>query len=249
MKFKLSKASWIRMGKQARWINKCAGQYRGNQYRETPQEAFMKMIRDKSPNAILMNEDGMLELWTQDDKASGYILEINGIGYRFVKKLTEDEFKQYDIYSMSGKDWTNPKFGTHIEEAILKSMARTFYVAAWADHEEEEGRSYPGQELFSVAPQKTPQSAINKARETIESLEMQNHMSINELFEKAVKADMKSNGEDNPDVLQHVMGNLADQFGYGMAMRSLGHGVGWEDDHADIGIKYPYVEYYWEGDA
>src|ERR1035438_4765464 len=44
------------------------------------------------------------------------------------------------------------------ENTIINAMARAFFVTAWADRQEERGRSFSGQELMDVAP-KTPRFA------------------------------------------------------------------------------------------
>ena len=40
------------------------------------------------PDAVLLNkETGIAELWTQRDDFAGYVIEIDGIGYEFVRSL------------------------------------------------------------------------------------------------------------------------------------------------------------------
>ena len=117
-----------------------------------------------------------------------------------------------------------------MDREILDSMARTLWVNAWADWMEEQGESLRG-ELFSQAP-KTPREAVKAAQSLAKKIESMNGMDMGELWEKASTAEGRHSSR--PD---------KEDFGYGLAMRSLGHGVAWEDDHPDIGIKYPLVEF------
>ncbi len=38
-------------------------------------------------NATLVNSNGDLELWTENDHFAGYVIEIDGIGYEFVRSI------------------------------------------------------------------------------------------------------------------------------------------------------------------
>jgi hypothetical protein len=38
-------------------------------------------------NAILLRADGKEELWTENDDFAGYVIEIDGAGYEFVRDM------------------------------------------------------------------------------------------------------------------------------------------------------------------
>jgi hypothetical protein len=118
---------------------------------------------------------------------------------------------------------------------IVDSVARTLWVTAWADWMEEQGERLHG-ELFNQAP-KTPRQAQDAARKLVKKVESMNKMKIDDLYEAAANAE--GHHSRMPD---------EEDFGYSIAMSSLGHGVSWEDDHPDIGIKYPNVEFMYEGE-
>lgn len=43
---------------------------------------------ENGPDAVLFNPvTGLSELWTQKDDFAGYVIEIDGIGYEFVRSL------------------------------------------------------------------------------------------------------------------------------------------------------------------
>lgn len=43
---------------------------------------------EDGPDAVLLNkETGISELWTMRDDFAGYVIEIGGIGYEFVRSL------------------------------------------------------------------------------------------------------------------------------------------------------------------
>lgn len=60
---------------------------RGSQIRENYKEAKYKLMSysKNDKNVILEDEDGQRELWTANDNFAGYVVEINGVGYEFVR--------------------------------------------------------------------------------------------------------------------------------------------------------------------
>lgn len=108
---------------------------------------------------------------------------------------------------------------------IKNMMARTFFVDYWATEEEEAGRTYPGRNLFDVAPDETPEWALRMARETLVKIEEMNRAmtadikTVKELWEKVVELgaweDTIADAED---------------FGYKLAMEVMGTGVSLLDD-------------------
>jgi hypothetical protein len=115
---------------------------------------------------------------------------------------------------------------------IIDAMARTLYVTDWADREDEKGHHYPGQDLFDVAP-RTSQAAYRAARKLARTIEELNQASIVDLCDFAADAPGKHYKKPTPE-----------DFGYGITMQSLGHGVSWFDDHPEFPLKLPHVEYH-----
>lgn len=122
--------------------------------------------------------------------------------------------------------------GTTERSEIVESMARTLFVTSWADQEEEAGRTYPGQDLMDVAPPTTPH-ARSAAIDLAASIEKMNGMSLDALYQQAEHAE----GE-------HTRIATPEDFGYSLAMMSLGHGVSWFDNHPEFPLKTPDIEYY-----
>lgn len=131
--------------------------------------------------------------------------------------------------SMSGpKDWSPiPRETAHITEQI----ARAFFVTAWADAMEERGKTFPGEELFSVAPN-TPACALSAAKEFVRMMQIANKMPMDKIYAEVLD---RLGLEDGPD--------LRDDFGYLTAMEALGSGVAWTDDYKPHGMKVPYYEF------
>jgi hypothetical protein len=146
----------------------------------------------------------------------------------------------------SEEDAINKHFSLHrkkesVEEAeaesfqddIVEAMARALFVSAWADAEEEEGRSFGGGvDLMDVAP-KTSAEAKQHAKKLAKQFEQKNGMSLDELLAKAAEADDAS-----------VDSEYARDFGHYLAMQAMGHGVSWFDDHKKFPLKVPYTEFY-----
>jgi len=61
-------------------------------------------------------------------------------------------------YAEDGFPWDAPapEFTDEMREAVEESAARTAFVLTWADAEERDGRTYPGEDLEDVAPDYTP---------------------------------------------------------------------------------------------
>jgi len=69
---------------------------------------------------------------------------------------------------MTKQETTDRAFSIQIErDTIEESAARTAYVLAWADAEEREGRTYPGQDLDDAAPAETPEPFREWARDML----------------------------------------------------------------------------------
>jgi hypothetical protein len=115
---------------------------------------------------------------------------------------------------------------------IVQSIARTLFVNAWADREEELGRSHGGQELFDIAP-KTSRAAQDDAWRLVGMFEALNHMNIWAISAKVLKGAGLPDNEKNQA-----------ELGYLLTMEALGHGVSWMDDHDDHGLEVPDFEFH-----
>ena len=64
----------------------------GSQIRETLPESGMLLIKKCGDDAYLKEINiGKIELWTMNDHYSGYVIEIDGDGYEFVRSIAEYE--------------------------------------------------------------------------------------------------------------------------------------------------------------
>lgn len=62
----------------------------GSQRRELLSETEYELISLSESEAILLNTDtGRRELWSKKDDFAGYVVEINGVGYEFVRQIKE----------------------------------------------------------------------------------------------------------------------------------------------------------------
>lgn len=120
---------------------------------------------------------------------------------------------------------------------IIGSMARALWVCAWADHEEEEDRTYPGQELMDVAPE-TPILATIEGARLCGKYEEANGLEIHCLAQQAANAEGISLENRSPDFDQ--------EFGHALAMMALRHGVSWFDDHERFPLIAPSAEAIYE---
>lgn len=128
-------------------------------------------------------------------------------------------------------------------DEFIEAAARAMFVSAWADAMEEAGRSdlISGVELYDVAPD-TPAEARKAARALARAYERANGRKLKSLWKLAVTVPGK-----------HYREPTLDDFGYSLAMQSLGHGVGWEDNHPSFPLVIPPAELhvsddevYWE---
>src|SRR3546814_16466558 len=78
-------------------------------------------------------------------------------------------------------------------DPIIDEMARTLWVLAWADAEEEHGgRAYPGMDLMVVAPE-TPPEAWDAANQLVGQFCGINACGIHTLLFRAARADAEAN--------------------------------------------------------
>lgn len=119
-------------------------------------------------------------------------------------------------------------------DEIVDSLTRTFFVMGWLSYKEgTTGRDVSG-DPFDVAPKRTSPKAKKFARAYVRKLEEANGIPIGLLYEIARNAPGKHYREPSPE-----------RFGHYIAMRAIGSGVSWEDDHPDIGMKVPRDEWYY----
>jgi hypothetical protein len=159
--------------------------------------------------------------------------------YRFYKNNKPSEREPHH-------DAVIKHFGLHqkkesVEEAetesfqddIIEAMARALFVSAWADAEEQEGRSFGGGvDLMDVAP-KTSAEAKQHAKKLAKQFEQKNGMSLDELLAKAAEADKDAD----------IDSDYASDFGHYLAMQAMGHGVSWFDDHEKFTLNVPKTEF------
>jgi len=126
-------------------------------------------------------------------------------------------------------------------KTIIKAMARAMFVSAWTNREEELGRSHGGEELMDVAP-RAPKRALYEAYRLAGRFEAMNNLCIPALFVKAMIADGIMSKDWNSADMECAEEKYAREFGHYLAMRALGEGVAWEDDHAKCGIIYPHFD-------
>lgn len=154
-----------------------------------------------------------------------------------------------------GDDYTVVEVWKRIAEKperdeIVESMARSFFVDAYANHVDEckgclvlddldEGdhaKPGPGEDWFDYAPELVDNNPFSeearaKAEELAVHIEKDNGADLVELYLRAVALE----GE-------HESEPTADRFGHYLMMEAVGHGVSWGDSHPDHELKLPNVE-------
>jgi hypothetical protein len=121
---------------------------------------------------------------------------------------------------------------------ILKGATRALFVSCWADHEEEEDRSYSGMELTEVAPDNSIDALIEAAG-LLGQIKLLNKSHVSVLYARALEANAKE-----PEAC-YKNRDTPYEFGFMLAMTSMGHGVAWSDNNANIDIELPYFECEW----
>ncbi len=107
---------------------------------------------------------------------------------------------------------------------ILDGMARAMFVDRWVWQEEEDGRTYPGQDLMNCAPE-TPHEAEAAALYLAGMIDQANGTTLHCIAAAAVRAEGKAIDES--------------ELGHYLAMMAMGHGVSWFDDHATFPLVVP----------
>lgn len=119
-----------------------------------------------------------------------------------------------------------------IRAEIVSYMARAYHACAWADAEEEEGRSLGGCEILDVMPDDEPSEATKAAEGLAAAMEKANDMTLVAIMARGTGGDRPCNPE---------------MFGHYAAMQAMGHGVGLESvgisSHGPkADVKVPYWE-------
>lgn len=154
-----------------------------------------------------------------------------------------------------GKKYPGPFDG--LSDDIRSGMANLFWWEAWASHQEELAqRNQPhvnmsGCQISDIADnpnEEQKKTIIEHTEKVIYAFEELNGMNIEELYQKALRAD----GIDPED--EYIPENASrDFFGSDLAFMSMGSGVSWFDDHKKFELKEPYYEFgdgylNWEGE-
>lgn len=112
-----------------------------------------------------------------------------------------------------------------VEKTIASNIARTLFVAGYADFCEENdcgNKPRPGGDWFNTAP-KTPAEFTPMAFRLIGAFEERNQSALIAIFASACR--------ENNISFETPPKEFVEQYGYYLAMSSLGHGVSWTDDH------------------
>jgi hypothetical protein len=120
-----------------------------------------------------------------------------------------------------------------VRDEVEKSAGRALFAFAWADNEERAGNSHGGIDIYDVLPP-TPRRALRSGKALIRRIERLNRLSISQLYWAAITMPGR-----------HTRESIPGDFGFGLAATSLGHGVGWDDNHPDPEITYPHWEFLW----
>jgi hypothetical protein len=119
---------------------------------------------------------------------------------------------------MTKHTYTDPAYLT---EDVAEGYARALWVTAWADDEERQGRTYPGQELSAVAPP-TPTGLVTYAR-------AYGLPSFAALLPEINRLGLTEASE-------------AHALGWYLGMEALGHGVAYSDSHDPHHLTVDSVE-------
>lgn len=146
-----------------------------------------------------------------------------------------------------------PKYESDLEDVILGGIADALHVSAWADAEEEAGRTYPGMELTEIAPPRT-EAAETEALRIAEAYKIANKASLRASLTQATIADQAEAEKTSKPIPVGALGRndtwedrvaYAKEFGWYIGMQALGHGVAWDDDHASFPHAVPRAEFHY----
>lgn len=143
-----------------------------------------------------------------------------------------------------------------LRDEIIDAMARTYFVSAFADLNDrlrEEGRKYvdpgPGGDWMDIAPA-TPRAALTFAKKVAVAIEKFYGQPLDVIYQIAIGAPgFAVPGSQFAPVRSPGKRQEPDNFGYGIAMQSVGHGVSWFDDNPTFFVNgknfgVPSVEFH-----
>lgn len=119
-----------------------------------------------------------------------------------------------------------------VEGQILYGLIRGPWSDYWAREQEERGRSFSGEDIYYVAPERMPLDAYRWGFEVADQITKLNGCSLKKLWELAVVRGYP---------------NSAEHFGVDLGLQSVGHGVGYLDDmpaSTRSFIRLPRREFY-----
>jgi hypothetical protein len=124
-----------------------------------------------------------------------------------------------------------PSKNSHNSE-ILYGMAKGPWADAWAQKQEEKGRSFSGQNIYDICPE-PPRAAQRWARKLADEIVEANlHLGpgLEGLYLAAREAGFDKSRED---------------FGFYLGCEACGMGISWDDDvSTDLKIVVPYNEFF-----
>lgn len=127
-----------------------------------------------------------------------------------------------------------------ITAKLVTAAARTLWVGAWADWNDEYGHiNVSGCELMDIAPE-APEYANVLAAFLLGRFTRANHDSYGATF-LAVEA-AKADGIQWEDICAGKHDDWLHSLGHNLVMMALGHGVGWFDDHEEFPLVVPHLE-------
>lgn len=59
----------------------------GSQNRETLEDAGLRLVAGMDDGEVILADGDKRELWQRNDHFAGYVVEIDGVGYEFVRSL------------------------------------------------------------------------------------------------------------------------------------------------------------------
>ena len=117
------------------------------------------------------------------------------------------------------------------DSEILHGMAKGPWADAWAQKQEEKGRSFSGQNIYDICPE-PPRAARSWARKAADKIVAANGgLALEELFLAARHEGFDKARED---------------FGFYLGCQACGMGIQWDDDLSSTGLKIevPYDEFF-----
>lgn len=112
------------------------------------------------------------------------------------------------------------------DDSVLGEIERGFLDVMWGDawmtEEEEQGRTYPGENILDIMPS-APEEAIMEASMVIGYIEGSVRETMDAIWERAEAAAIAEGHEDDPKM-------NAEGFGSCLYYEHVGAGVSWDDD-------------------